>query len=112
MKQCGIFSLTYDPVHVFNFFQAVYEPLGQLGPFCMKPCVSFYWISSQDIHIRLTSDSKLVISIFVNVNGFLSQCNNPVMDWQPVQMTAGIVHLLFYTERLTANETRAPTSVL
>lgn len=44
---------------------------------------------SKDMQVRLIGDSKLA----VGVNGCLSSCISPVMDWQPVQ---GVLHLSPY----------------
>lgn len=55
-------------------------PLGTLAP---PPT------QSKDMQVRLIGDSKLA----VGVNGCLSSCISPVMDWQPVQ---GVLHLSPY----------------
>jgi len=45
---------------------------------------------SENMHVRLTGDSKLSLGVSVSVHGCLSLCG-PVMDWRPVQ---GVPRLL------------------
>lgn len=59
----------------------IYEPIGQLGPFCVDFAVSSGCSITSHIHIRLTGYSKSAKGINVSVSGCLSLSVNPVTDW-------------------------------
>ena len=64
------------------------------GSFCVEHVLPVYaWVLSgysgflpppENMHVRLTGDSKLSVGVSVSVHGCVSLCG-PAMDWRPVQ---------------------------